>query len=953
MYNSQYYTCEQIDQRLLQGYLDDYNTQNNTNLTKAEFLTLLFNTTDRNNTVDNLVTQIGYYECDTAAGTAAKAITVANYNLFAGGSMKVKFVNKNTANNATLNINSQGAKALYYQGERASSTNSWDEDEVVDIYYDGTNYYANNVKGGSGSGVYDVSVEHPTSGPNEDGKFTLEYILNPSNVNELIPVNKRYPGMSIQFVSTYDNKYVQYRLMAQNFTTDITAWQNMGDFVEEKEHPIADNEVAGYLTDKNKIIIAKLMKSGAVEWLVKNSDITALETAISDEQTRAEGAEGILLGALNELDAHSVKEVSKSTVEENVVSYLTDKDGKILLRIMSNGALEKTAKNSTDIRFEDIEDLLSYVSSEVPDNGNGVIKYLTDKDGKVIATINNVGDTEFKGGGGFDGELSKSRIVGFDAVKVLTGNNNAVVGWITSTGKVHIVEAEFDKIKVSDNTDIGVPEHLLTTIALCSNSRKKRQFVNDASYNLLYAANGKYNKKGWNINLEGAISLIDDDSIDSNLTNSEKTNNNGGFASTLLPLLLSLNKKYSGSIKGELVYGIAAEGQRIGLTPLYGMEDTFNGELNYVGTFIKKLKERCKWDVMCHSMTARYISNSYLVNGLDSEFANSLLIDATYSGTNGLGWETTTCYDTVTKKNYKVKPIPSGSTTSPGWDECPLHYAKPYLAVSKDANSELVINPTYSVKYQVDTWFERAKQTELYTDDYRVTVGWGTSPSIWHMKELFKYSDDCLSSYSSYNTIPLDSNAGRLNVQSAISNVYTASKYKSLLDAINGAKKNNGWCILYNHANTIEFINTYLTGQEYGTETSECGPLGYYDENYNPEWILPLKYTELHSMDENNYWENPPQRLGINDWSEWYPCPGTELAMIYDIIEYAINHKIRFISPINGIREFGNFFNLGVYNPHNSRGSWNADKRMDLTTKEENQSYCIIGADGSIRYFSK
>jgi hypothetical protein len=106
-------------------------------------------------------------------------------------------------------------------------------------------------------------------------------------------------------------------------------------------------------------------------------------------------------------------------------------------------------------------------------------------------------------------------------------------------------------------------------------------------------------------------------------------------------------------------------------------------------------------------------------------------------------------------------------------------------------------------------------------------------------------------------------------------------------------------------------------------------------------------------MDENNYWENPPQRLGINDWSEWYPCPGTELAMIYDIIEYAINHEIRFISPINGIREFGNFFNLGVYNPNNSKGSWKADRRMDLTTKEENQSYCIIGADGSFRYFSK
>ena len=205
MYNSQYYTCEQIDERLLQGYLDDYNTQTGQSLTKAQFLTKLGNIFSKEGVIDNTATQIGYYECDTAAGTAAKVITVANYALFVGGSIKVKFANKNTANNATLNINSQGTKALYYQGERASATNSWDVEEVVEIYYDGTSYYANNVKGGSGSGVYDVSKEHPTSGPNSDGKFTLEYILNPSNVNELIPVNKRYPGMSIQFVSIYDN----------------------------------------------------------------------------------------------------------------------------------------------------------------------------------------------------------------------------------------------------------------------------------------------------------------------------------------------------------------------------------------------------------------------------------------------------------------------------------------------------------------------------------------------------------------------------------------------------------------------------------------------------------------------------------------------------------------------------------------------------------------------------
>ena len=258
MYNSQYYTCEQIDERLLQGYLDDYNTQTGQSLTKAQFLTKLGSIFSKEGVIDNTATQIGYYECYTAAGTAAKTITVAHYALFAGGSMKVKFENKNTANNATLNINSQGAKALYYQGERASATNSWDAEEVVEIYYDGTSYYANNVKGGSGSGVYDVSKEHPTSGPNSDGKFTLEYILNSSNVNELIPVNKRYPGMTIQFVSTSDNKYAQFRLMADEWSVDTDDWSLCEDV-----YVVKNPEFIEVKLDKDGRIIEAIYNDGS------------------------------------------------------------------------------------------------------------------------------------------------------------------------------------------------------------------------------------------------------------------------------------------------------------------------------------------------------------------------------------------------------------------------------------------------------------------------------------------------------------------------------------------------------------------------------------------------------------------------------------------------------------------------------------------------------------------
>lgn len=80
----------------------------------------------------------------------------------------------------------------------------------------------------NGKIVYDISEHNPTGGPNSDGKFTLEYIL--SNANTLIPASVRKGGMSIKFVHTSDNKYLQFRCMAQNFTTDVTQWQGVDNF---------------------------------------------------------------------------------------------------------------------------------------------------------------------------------------------------------------------------------------------------------------------------------------------------------------------------------------------------------------------------------------------------------------------------------------------------------------------------------------------------------------------------------------------------------------------------------------------------------------------------------------------------------------------------------------------------------------------------------------------------
>lgn len=80
----------------------------------------------------------GYGICETAASTTAKTATLTSYALFKNGIVSIKFTNAVPAN-ATLNINSKGAKPIFYRGSAivAGVINAGD---VVTFIYDGTNY---------------------------------------------------------------------------------------------------------------------------------------------------------------------------------------------------------------------------------------------------------------------------------------------------------------------------------------------------------------------------------------------------------------------------------------------------------------------------------------------------------------------------------------------------------------------------------------------------------------------------------------------------------------------------------------------------------------------------------------------------------------------------------------------------------------------------------------------
>lgn len=111
--------------------------------------------------------QTGYYTCGTAAGTPEKVVTVESGNLYKrtlGGHFKVKMTNANTAaSGVTLQIGSETAAALWYNGVAASDTNTWDAGEVISVYFDGTYYQASNAQG-SGGKAEKIKYDNSQSG---------------------------------------------------------------------------------------------------------------------------------------------------------------------------------------------------------------------------------------------------------------------------------------------------------------------------------------------------------------------------------------------------------------------------------------------------------------------------------------------------------------------------------------------------------------------------------------------------------------------------------------------------------------------------------------------------------------------------------------------------------------------------------------------------------------------
>ncbi len=107
--------------------------------------------------------------------------------------------------------------------------------------------------------VYDISANHAGT------KYAdLAAALGANGAN--IPQSLRKGGMSIKFVRSSDNKYVQFRLMNQNWSTTVADWQGVDD------EPTAGSEnlaKSGGVVQKTIDVIGKLNNSINIEYIIE------------------------------------------------------------------------------------------------------------------------------------------------------------------------------------------------------------------------------------------------------------------------------------------------------------------------------------------------------------------------------------------------------------------------------------------------------------------------------------------------------------------------------------------------------------------------------------------------------------------------------------------------------------------------------------------------------------
>lgn len=264
---------------------------------------------------------------------ANKATTLAGYDI-TDAYTKSETYNKTELNNLITTPNQQYVTVATYGDLPVSGSadtiyrvSNYDGTQVATGVYseyawDGTQYIFLCAKSSAGE-VFDIS-EYNSSTAYTD----LATALGTNGDN--IPANIRKGGMSVKFIQSSDNKYVQYRCIADEFTTDVTKWEICDGGIY-----IQNPEFIKVVTDKQNKILWAIKKDGTIYYGV----------GVPQQIIDYVGERITELHIENKVN----KEEGKSLIDENVaereyyilnpefIDVETDNDGRILWAIEKNG----------------------------------------------------------------------------------------------------------------------------------------------------------------------------------------------------------------------------------------------------------------------------------------------------------------------------------------------------------------------------------------------------------------------------------------------------------------------------------------------------------------------------------------------------------------------------------------------------------------------------------------
>lgn len=438
----------------------------------------------------------------------------------------------------------------------------------------------------------------------------------------------------------------------------------------------------------------------------------------------------------------------------------------------------------------------------------------------------------------------------------------------------------------------------------------------NSEYYSYFPETGAWHKAGAGEKFSPMFTIHDDDTIDGTIPSSNPSSwMAGGYFSLLYPVLESLG------LRGCL----SMEGWRAGFT-----DDP--PALNSNGLTARRLQDEKGWEIQSHSMTARYYNNTYYVDSLQSELADRILREGVYNGIRSN--TTTSVYDASSGVQYSV------NSTLSGWEPTPREWIKAYL-IDYVSGRVKMYNPAFPVDYQWGEWFAIADTLGIHAKAW-VTPG----PTSSHANvPLINRICPCgfeTDGKTFYNLPPLGSTITRMMLdgqqfdsytgEEDTDNLYHEYQYDFYRSQIDEAAERGGWIVLGLHAYRPCWRNSTP-----GALVSEGGV-------YPDSWVWPMSETDPETGDLR-----PAESLGISDWSQWYPCPGTRLYMLWELLRYARDKGMLNVTSGEGFDRMGNKVTAGYYEKGAPIGP---DAGAGIIGTRANYPHYVAGINGEQEYFN-